>query len=319
MGNPKVSVILPVYNAGELLKHAVRSILDQSFSDFELLILDDGSSDGCVDNLKSSLRDSRIRYFGHANMGLSATLNRGIEESSGEYICRMDADDVSDDGRLAAQVDFLASHPGVVLVGTQIRRLSGDKLGNPSNFPLQHAQIVAGLRRREHVICHPSTMLLKSAVLEVGGYWDKGVSEDWDLFLKLSKVGYLANLDECLLDYRFHSGGINVDSLSAVRWNMRLAIDNSDRRISNQSERSLAEFRYASSFLTRLSVTTEVCSLRFYRLHLRFSANDQRASSLLSLGLAAIFWPAQAIRRLNPQKSLADAGDSVRSNQSGRL
>lgn len=304
MSVPTVSVVMPVFNGGEFLADAVLSILRQTYTDFELLVIDDGSTDHAVDSVEKSIQDSRVRFLRHENRGLAATLNRGIEESDGKFICRMDADDLALADRLAVQVDYLTRNPDVVLVGTQIRRIAGGKLGKASTFPLKHDDILHGLLRREHVICHPSTLMRKSALATSGGYWDHGVSEDWDLFLRLSELGSLANVDVPLLQYRFHDSGINVSSLAAVRWNMRVAIANYRRRPRCMKELGPQEFIRDASCIDHLMVKLEVRSLRFYRRHLHYAASGDHILSCLSLGFAAALWPTQALRRLSMKSRL---------------
>src|SRR5687767_9206093 len=116
MSFPAVSIVLPVYDAVAYVAEAVRSILAQTFGDFELILVNDGSTDGSRDVL-AGFKDYRIRILDQQNLGLVAALNRGIREARGEWIARMDADDVSLPGRLEAQITHLRRHPEIGLLG----------------------------------------------------------------------------------------------------------------------------------------------------------------------------------------------------------
>jgi glycosyltransferase involved in cell wall biosynthesis len=296
---PAVSVVLPVYNAGEYLLPAVLSVLgDGDGIDLELRVIDDGSTDGSVDALLAAVRDPRLVVVRQENLGLAATLNRGFAEARGEFIARMDGDDQTVRGRFAAQAAYLREHLDVVLVGGQIERLVDGRTESESRFPATHHEIVSGLVAGRHVICHPSVMLRASAIRKVGGYWEHGVSEDWDLFLRLAEHGRLANLDRTVLRYRFHDSGINAGSMSAVRRNIRLAVENHRRRLSRRPELQPADLWSAIGPLGRLDVRLQTWSLTLYRSALQAKAAGRRGTAALAIVGAAALWPRQAFHRL---------------------
>ena len=205
---PTVSVILPVYNGERYVAEAVESILAQSWTDFELLILDDGSKDRTPQIVAGyAARDRRVRVTSRPNAGLVPTLNQLIEQAQGEFIARMDADDVALPRRLEREVAHLRAHPECLVVGSAVEWIDPDgellKLHVP---PLTHADIdAAHLRTREAEICHPSAMIRRSA-LERAGHYDRELdgAEDLDLWLRIAELGQLANLREPMLRYRFH-------------------------------------------------------------------------------------------------------------------
>lgn len=295
---PTVSVILPAYNAGEYLLAAVRSVLDDDQIDLELRVIDDGSTDGSIDAVLAAVHDPRLVVVRQENRGLAATLNRGFTEARGEFLARMDGDDQTVLGRFAAQAAFLRDHPEVVLVGGQIERLVDGRTESESRFPASHDEIVAGLIAGRHVVCHPSVMLRASAIREVGGYWDHGVSEDWDLFLRLAEHGRLANLDRTVLRYRFHDSGINAGSMSKVRRNIRLAVENHRRRLAGRPELQPAELWSAIGPLGRLGVQLQTRSLTLYRSALQAKAAGRRGRAALAMLGAAALWPRQALHRI---------------------
>lgn len=206
--HPLVSVLMPAYNASRYVAEAVDSILAQTFADFEFLIVDDGSTDDTPQILKDyAARDGRIRVFTQPNGGVGAALNRGLSEARGEFIARMDADDVSLPHRLQREIDFLRGRPDCVLVGSRVLLIDadGEPLFEMPGIPLEHEQIDRLLMRADWAIVHPSTVMRREAVLRVGGYRaDLVPVEDHDLFLRLAEIGRLANLPDVLLYYRKH-------------------------------------------------------------------------------------------------------------------
>jgi len=208
-----VNVVLPVFNAARYLESAVRSVLQQRGLHFNLIAVNDGSTDGSGDVLRSIAEaDPRVRVIDRENRGLVASLNEALEVSSAPYIARMDADDICEQDRFAKQLSFLVDHPEVVAVGSQVTLIDedGDLVG-PFDRPLLHTEIDSAnlTGDRGSRITHPAAMLRRSAVLQVGGYRPETFpAEDLDLFLRLAEIGRLANLDIPLLRYRVVSTSI---------------------------------------------------------------------------------------------------------------
>lgn len=206
---PKVSVIMPVYNTAPYLENAVRSILQQSFADFELIAIDDGSTDGSGEMLERlAAEDARIRVLHQQNGGVPKALNAGLKAARGMYIARMDSDDEAHPHRFNRQVAALDARPDVVVLGTQFRLI--DPEGRPlkvMHMPLDHASLDRKLyEKQELAICHPSAMIRADALERIGGYDETFSSaQDIDLFLRLAEVGELANLDDVLMHYRIHT------------------------------------------------------------------------------------------------------------------
>lgn len=297
-----VSVLLPAYNAGSYLSGAVASILAQSHWDIELLLLNDGSTDGSIEELQSEVRDPRLRIITNRNQGLARTLNVGLSLAQGKLVARMDADDWSDPKRLEHQVAAFALDRDLVLLGTQIRRLVSGTPTSTSVLPSGHGTIVKGLLRGEHVICHPTVMFRKDAAQAVGGYWDHGVSEDWDFYLKMSQKGRIANLPGTFLDYRFHSSGINASSIRQVRSNIRLAVVNYRLREEGRAELNPEDFARTANFLEKTRIFMESRSLTYYRQALLLG-DDDRFRKLFLYAAAGLHWPSQAMRRVSTGRS----------------
>ena len=207
MVKPRLTVLMPVYNAARFLKEAIDSILTQSFEYFEFLIIDDGSSDESC-SIITSYNDPRIRFIKNPhNIGISATLNKGIELSRCELIARMDADDISAPQRLKKQYAFMTKHPHCALLSTWAEVVSEDKRfvrleKYRSDFYYYNLAF-------ECWIYHPTVMFRKQCVEAVGAY-SKLYSEDYDLFWKLSMHFRIGNLPEPLVQYRLSSTSLNT-------------------------------------------------------------------------------------------------------------
>ncbi len=209
---PKVSVVMSVYNAAPHLRDAVSSVLAQTFRDFELLIINDGSTDASGQILKE-FTDPRIRIIEQENRGLVTSLNRGVRESKGEYIARMDADDICLPGRLHSQVTYLDAHPAIALLGAFVSTMDED--GNPLapvvRFPIQHQDIWQKLGRRPWVVCHPAVMYRRQVAMDIGLY-DPAFAhaEDVEFFARLMSKYRAMNLPEVVLNYRVRRGAVSV-------------------------------------------------------------------------------------------------------------
>ncbi|MCG3772759.1 MAG: putative glycosyltransferase EpsE [Nitrosomonadaceae bacterium] len=204
---PSVSILMPVYNGERFLREAIDSVLRQTCRDFELLILNDGSTDASR-TIVNSYTDSRIRLIDNEqNRGLPATLNRGLAEASSGLIARQDADDLSFPTRLAKQVEFLSHHPDVALVGTQARFIDerGYSNGSILRRACSHDSIKWDLLF-DNSFTHSSVMFRKEVIQgEFGGY-DETFSrcEDYDLWSRVAMRHRVANLRETLVSYRLH-------------------------------------------------------------------------------------------------------------------
>jgi len=198
---------MSVYNGQRFLSEAVQSILGQSFSDFEFIIVDDGSTDKSSEILAQyTRRDDRIRVHRHTNKGRALSLNIGMELSKGRYIARMDADDVALPNRLKEQVDFMELHPEVGLLSGSYERISrGGRLRDTVRLPLRDDEI-RSMMLQSNAMCHPAVMMRKEVAIACGGYRKVFLdADDYDLWLRMSERIQLANLEQPILRYRVHS------------------------------------------------------------------------------------------------------------------
>lgn len=210
---PRVSVVMSAYNNADYIESAVNSILWQSFRDFEFIIIGDGSTDGTGELLEQLAdTDCRIKLIRRENKGLTVSLNEALSLARGEFIARMDSDDLAVRERFEKQVAFLDSHPDCVLVGTKVMLIDPlDVEIVEGEFHQGHENLDAALLKGNGAaIYHPSVMIRKSALDRVGGYVPKyNGAEDVELFLRLAEIGRLENLDEILLKYRRHPASVN--------------------------------------------------------------------------------------------------------------
>ncbi len=197
---------MPVYNAERFLAEAMDSVLQQTFTDFEFLILDDASTDNSV-NIIRSYDDPRIRFYKNdKNMGISATLNRGISLANSDLIARMDADDICYPVRLQRQYDYITAHPECAMVSCWVRVITEDgSLVRQENF---RSEFYYYNLTFECWIYHPTILFRKAAVLEICGY-TVTYSEDFELFWQISRKYKIYNLPELLLDYRVTSQSLH--------------------------------------------------------------------------------------------------------------
>jgi glycosyltransferase involved in cell wall biosynthesis len=211
---PRVSVIMPVYNTERYLKEAVDSILEQTFTDFELIAINDGSKDGCKEILdRYADFDARVKVVHQENQGLVATLNKGIEMAQADLIARMDADDVSFPRRFQQQIDVFDKHKDVVLVagGFEIIDEEGEFLYREV-VPANDRDIKRSMLLR-NPIAHGSVMFRKEACIKVGMYSDAfGPTEDFELWSRLSTVGKFYGLEAAIFKWRINRKGISSNS-----------------------------------------------------------------------------------------------------------
>ena len=209
---PTISVVMSVYNAGHFLRPAVESVLGQTARDVEYIFIDDGSTDGSPDALRGyAARDPRIRLTLRENKGLTVTLNEGIEQARGEFIARMDCDDVSLPDRFEKQLDYFRANESVVCAGGHFELIDDKgRLLTRLRPPSDDAAIQALLLRGHTAICHPAAMMRRDAVRKVGGYDPHfKTTQDLDLWLRLGEVGRLGNVPEVVLQFRQHGGSIS--------------------------------------------------------------------------------------------------------------
>ncbi len=204
--NPKISVIMSVFSGEKYLAEAISSILNQTFADFEFIIINDGSTDA-TSRILESFNDQRIiTIHNPQNLGLTKSLNKGLKMARGEYIARMDADDVSLPNRLEEQLRYFELHPGTALLGTSIYMIDGD--GKILGKTIMSAEPSKNALKGSW-FAHGSTMFKSEVVRELGGYNPLlRYAQDYELWLRIAKYYEVRNLTQMLYKLRFHDQSI---------------------------------------------------------------------------------------------------------------
>ena len=252
---PKISVIMPVYNGEKYLKEAINSILDQTCSDFELLLIDDASSDKTGDII-NSYDDNRIIYIkNEQNLGLIKTLNKGLGLARGEFIARMDQDDISHPERFEKQLALLAGNPEIGVCGTWFT-FFGDAVKERT---IQHPENNENIKIHLLGYCtlgHPTIMLRKEVVLNLRYDEDYQSAEDYEFWTRLAKVTKFYNIQESLLQYRLHKTNISVLENSTQAQNSKKIIGNQLRYIGledNDANIRFCKILFGSFYMNRFT------------------------------------------------------------------
>jgi glycosyltransferase involved in cell wall biosynthesis len=269
MDSPRISVLLPVYNDEKYVGAAVESILRQSFRDFELVIVNDGSTDDTPAILESLAEaDDRIRLYHQENRGVSGTRNRLIELARGQFIANMDGDDISAADRLEVQIDYLRRHPEVDLVGTQMEYI--DPQGQPTGKPVTTTptdpatitwQLLFGM-----CVFHATWCARRETMLTEAYDPDFRYAEDYDLISRLSRCHTIANVDQPLYKVRESPSRISNEKAEEQAATARAVMhrehrvllgDDYDRALSQAliqgSDIGLAAVRYGTQLAIRLA------------------------------------------------------------------
>lgn len=217
MTKPIVSVVMPVYNGSKYLREAIDSILNQTFTNFELIIVNDGSTDNSEDIILS-YEDQRIRYLkNEQNCGICITLNKGLDNAHGKFIARMDCDDISMPERFAKQVNYLERHQDIGALGTDMITFGEGCTERYFDFVHNHYECKAGLLFAT-CFAHPSVMLRASVINTHALRYDdeyRGL-EDYELWYRLSEYTGMANLPKALIRYRLHKAQLTQNVTKRV-------------------------------------------------------------------------------------------------------
>jgi len=214
--NNLISVVIPVYNAEKYLVASIDSVLSQSYKNFELIIVDDCSYDQTyLIAQKYQNNDSRVKLFRNKkHLGIGATLNYAISKTKGQYIARMDADDVMDNKRLEKQVNFLEKNNNVVCLGSYMKEIDEDgKIIGKRIIPLTHKKIYEKMFYAMGI--QSPTLMINKNLVPKNFSWCKtdGILDDLDLLFKLINFGKFANLDEYLMFYRIHENNLSLKNI----------------------------------------------------------------------------------------------------------
>lgn len=300
-----ISVLMPVFNGERFLATAVESVLVQTVRDFELIVVDDGSTDGTSAILQRYARaDGRVRVVESDHGGISAALNRGIAAARYEWIARMDADDVAAPDRFARQLAAAAAHPRVVVWGAYARHINaaGKVLGVSRTGPTSEDEFrrLRSKGKDVHII-HPTAMLRKDVVVAAGGYDGRfDYCEDFELFDRMAEHGAIVAIPEPLLLYRIHATSISMERFFTMR---QLAEFVRARHLARLAGATLTyeQFQEKASCRSRLARGADALhtwSGFYYRNAGLAAAEGSHARAGLLLAASAAMNPAYAVRRL---------------------
>ena len=208
-----ISILLPVFNCGLYVKSAIQSIINNSFENYEIIVINDGSTDNTLDII-NQFNNPRIKIYNKENSGLVETLNYGLKKCNYPIIMRMDGDDIIHHKKIETQLNYFSRNESI-LVGTQgfTIDLNENKTGK-INLPLTHDKIIKSLLKLSSGLIHPSIMFYKDALLKIGGYNQNFKhAEDYEMYLRLSKIGKISNIEDKLFYLRKHD--TNVSSVYA--------------------------------------------------------------------------------------------------------
>lgn len=220
MKSPRISVVMPVYNTERYLRQATESILNQTFRDFEFIIIDDCSTDSSPEIIQEYAgKDRRIRVLHNSrNLNNARARNRGIKVATGKYVAQMDSDDISLPNRLKKQFKFMEEHPEVVVSGGAVELIDeNDRPLGVKRFPLSDQEIRKHIFRH-NPLWHPLTIFRKDILDRVEGYDPNlAVAVDYELYFRMGQFGNFANLPEVMLRYRIHPANLTRKRRAEVK------------------------------------------------------------------------------------------------------
>jgi len=297
---PDVSILMPVYNGMPYLRQAIESVLAQTLTNWQCVIVNDGSRDGTRDYL-SSLADERFLIIDQENAGISAAINRGLGHCTARYIARLDADDIALPTRLAEQVAYLDAHPEVALVGTQVVPMGSRGAGSSLKLPTAHDEIMSDLIAGRHAVAHSSAMIRADTLREIGGYWSLSFGEEYDLMLRIGEIEKLANLDRVLLQYRVHQSSMNGSAMRRMRTSVLYACESARRRQVGMPPISFEDFqarRNSRPRWQRVFESIDIHARNQYRYALAELYGGRRVRGAVRLAWAAACAPRLTFERI---------------------
>lgn len=296
--NPLVSVIIPYYNAPELLKESIDSILKQSFTDFELLILDDGSNINAKE-LIYNFNDPRIRYIRNENVGLANNINRSLPLLKGTYIARLDQDDISEPNRFTKQLALFENDSTIDCVFTYIKRFGGKKEWVEKNIISNHKYHLFE-PFTDGCMINSTMMVKKDVLIALAGYRQAYYpSDDWDLELRMCQKYNIVILEEELVLYRFHEGANTYRTFNLMQNTRRWAEENYFRRQKNLEEITFDMHIKNRTLLTKIRHWRKDNAKLNTRIAGNYYLQKKRTFAVLYILLAFLFHPRTILKRFN--------------------
>lgn len=308
---PKISVLMSVRNGLPYVEQTVASILNQTYQNFEFVILDNASTDGSRDFLRSiAAKKPQIRLIlNDRDLGHSGSLNRGLEACRGDWIARIDADDVALPNRLERQLSFVEANPDVAVTGCLAFYINekGQRKGKTYSDLTTREKFHDYMQRNEAIgLTHPCVFMRRDAVLGVGGYREAfGAANDIDLWSRVSERGHLILVQpEYLMEYRIHPAAISSSRFLDARMKYEWARACTNARRSRQAEPSWESFLAtwnSASLLTRLNRRRKAHAKMYYRLAGENFISNRKLKGARLFALSALLQPRYALARLAHQ------------------
>ena len=311
---PTISVLMPVYNGEAFLKESIDSVLGQTMQDFEFIIVDDGSTDQTQAILQAhASRDTRIRILVKENSGISETLNAGLSLAKGEWVARLDADDLMLPMRLAEQFAFVSGQPDLVAAGSyyEIINSRGRAAGTAYPLPRTRDELEALFANRQAItFTHPTMIYRREMALAVGGYRKSfEPCEDVDLFARMFAQNGLILIQPLVLTrYRVHPGSISTSKVLEQFYMLRFIYHNFYAVRKGDPAISLDDYlRSRRRLHRRVHDSSSLISERFYRRSTAAMVEGNLPKALVYLTVASALRPYKSIRR-----GLRNLGDKAR-------
>lgn len=296
---PLVSVVLPVRNGMPFLPEAIESIWAQTMRNFELIVVNDGSTDGTLEYLRS-INDTRLRILESTGRGAGSAQRTGIEAARASLIARMDADDVSLPARFEQQLQHLLNSPCTVAVGTQIRYIAGGRTIPAFRFPCDHVSIRRDFRLGRAPVCNSSMIFRVEAARNVRTRIN-GPGEDFDFYLRLAGLGEIENLGFCLHLARLDEGSVSFARAAEQQFEIDFAIACDRARSNDIPEPDLDSFHrswVSRPIFKRIETHMRIWHKRCYRRSLMYHARGRTVLACSNLMAAAALRPASALYRI---------------------
>ncbi|MBA2454660.1 MAG: glycosyltransferase family 2 protein [Chloroflexia bacterium] len=303
-----LSILLPAYNSERWLEDALDSVLQQSHTTFELLAIDDGSTDATAQILERyAAKDPRIRVLSHPNWGMGASLNHALAEAQYDWIVRMDADDVMLPDRLERQVAFVTENPDVMVASCLVRYIdaNGQIVGSYTSDITTREVFQRHLRENRIIgFHHPGVIMKKDVVLAVGGYRPQYWSaDDLDLWNRISERGHLMLVQpEYLMKYRVHGSSVSHQAARDQHMKVRWVEHSMLRRRAGKSEYSLEEFQAEERSghpVQRFNLRRKDTGKILYKAATLHYSSGRKLKTVLILAGAIACFPSYCLLELN--------------------
>ena len=295
---PRVSVLMTCYNTRPYLPEAIASVLEQTFTDFEFIIVNDGSTDDSAAYL-DQLDDPRIIVIHQENQGLGTPINKHLKKCRGEYIVRVDSDDYCFPTRFEKQVAKMESSPELVAIGTYMKFFNENSELSTNSLPVKHDDILSGMLKGWHTMPHATMMLRRSLLDKIEGYVWAGVGEDWGLQLDAAKHGKLGMIPEVLYKMRLHPTSTAWKGASNVFLGFDFAIHRYRQWEKGERESTSDEFKtqwkQKAGWWKRTSLSCRAISSTYHRQSMVDRLNGKRVAGFFKLMVAALLYPPKLV------------------------